>query len=112
MGKNKFFYDLKVLENKTLLPSTIKALLKKLEDYGYVSFEVKELAGTVEKSGDGYLFTARGSKQVYGLSASADLKKLVDGGKSALTLTGKVQQGDGKDAKPSIDVSEVKETAK
>ena len=112
MGKNKFFYDLKVQESKPLLPSTIKALLKKLEDYGYVSFEVKGLAGTVEKSGDGYVFTGRGSKQAYGLTPSAELKKLVEGGKTSITLTGKVLQEDGKDARPSIEVTEAKETAK
>ena len=112
MGKNKFFYDLKVLENKPLLPSTIKALLVKLEDYGFVGLEVKELAGTVEKAGDGYVFTARGSKQASGLKPTADLKKLVDGGKTAGTLTGMIAQGDEKGAKPSIEVAEAKETAK
>lgn len=99
-------------ESKPLLPSAIKALLKKLEDYGYVSFEVKGLAGTVEKSGDGYVFTGRGSKQAYGLTPSADLKKLIEAGKTSVTLTGKILQEDGKDARPVIEVSEAKETAK
>jgi len=112
MGKNKFFYELKVQENKPLLPSTIKALLVKLEDYGFVGLEVKDLAGTVEKSGDAYVFTARGSKQAYGLKPTGDLKKLVDGGRTAVTLAGLVVQGDEKGSKPSIEVSEAKETAK
>ena len=112
MGKNKFFYDLKVQEGKPLLPSTIKALLKKLEDYGYVSFDVTGLPGTVEKSGDQYTFAARGSKLQYALKPSEDLKKLVAGGKTSVTLSGRVLQGDEKGAKPSIEVTEAKETAK
>ena len=66
MGKNKFFYDLKVLEKKPLLPSHIKALLKKLDDYGFAGFEVSGLSGTAEKSGDKYVFTARGSNPLCG----------------------------------------------
>ena len=112
LGKNKFFYEMKILENKPLLPGQLRKVAKALEDYGYVSFEVKGLAGTVEKSGDGYVFTGRGSKQAYGLTPSAELKKLVEAGKTSVTLTGKILQEDGKDARPSIEVTEAKETAK
>jgi hypothetical protein len=100
-----------VLEKKPLLPSHIKALIKKLEDYGFAGFEVSGLSGTVEKAGEKLFLTARGSNQKYEVSASEELKKLVAAGKSGVILGGRIKQADEK-ATPILEVTEAKESAK
>ena len=111
LGRNKFFYELKILENKGLLPSQLRKVAKALEDYPYAGLEVQGLSGIVEKSGDSFTFTTRGSKQKYALKASDELKKLVASGKAGVTLSGTVTQKT--DADPlTLEVTEAKETAK
>jgi hypothetical protein len=110
-GRNKFFFEMKVLENKALLPARLRKVAKQLEDYPFAGLEVRGLAGTVEKSGEGYLFTARASDQKYQLKASDEVRKLFEGGKKSLTLAGLVTQKEDKDP-VTLEVTEAKETAK
>lgn len=112
--KSKYFYDVEVQEKKPLLPSRVQKMCKDLEDYDYIGLEIRAIAGTVEKKGDTYVLTARGSKQEYQLKAGEDLRKLVDGGKSALTLGGKVTEAKGADGKAvvTLEVATAKETPK
>lgn len=120
MGKNKFHYDLKIAEGKTLLPSHIQDMVKKLQDYSYRGFEITAISGKAEKKGDGYVFSARGSKQQYALKASDDLKKLVAAGKADVTLAGEVTEPDateaekknGKKPLPVLEVTEAKQASK
>jgi len=117
-GRDKFFYHLEVLETKALLPSTFQKAMKDLvakdpdADYPFMSLEI-EAAGTVAKEGEGYVFTARGSKQKYALKPSEGLKKLLAAGKIQLTVTGKVLEPAAKDGQkppPLIEVAEASET--
>ncbi len=105
MGQSKFFYEIKVKEAKTLLPSAILDMVKKLEDYAYVGMTITEISGTAEKSGADYVLVARGSNQKYVLKPTEALKKLVGEGKAKVTLAGKLSQE--KD-KVTIEVAEVK----
>lgn len=109
MGADKFHYDLQILENKTLTPSQVQALIKKLEDYSYRGFEITAITGTVEKGAGGYSFTARGSNQKYALKANDALAKLVDAGKTAVTLSGALSE---KDKALTLEVKAAKEAAK
>lgn len=111
LGRNKFFYEVRILENKSLLPAQLRKIEKALEDYPFVGLEVRDLAGTVEKSGEEYSFTARASKQKYALNASVLVKKFVAAGKSNLTVVGMVTQKTDKDPL-TLEVTEAKETAK
>ena len=111
LGRNKFFYDMKVLETRPLLPAQLKKIEKALEEYPFASLEVRGLAGTVEKAGEEYAFTARASKQKYALTPSDDLKKLVAAGRTSVTLGGRVTQKQEKDP-VTLEVTDAKETAK
>lgn len=111
IGKSKYFYDVKVLETKPLLPARLRKVAKELEEYPFVGMEVTDLAGTVAGSGDDYAFTARVSKQTYALKASDDLKKLVAAGKTSLTLSGRLSQKADKDP-VTLEVAAAKETPK
>ena len=106
MGQSKFYYDLKVKEAKTLLPSAVVEMCKKLEDYAYVGMTITSISGTAEKSGADYVFLARGSNQKYALKANDALKKLVGDGKAKVTIAGKVAQQ--KD-QLTLEVTEAKE---
>ena len=106
MGASKYFYDLTVKETKSVLPKAIQDLAKKLEDYEYVGLVITSISGVAEKSGEGYVFTARGSNQKYQLKANDALKKLVGDGKAKVTLAGKVAQE--KDV-VTLEVKEAKE---
>jgi hypothetical protein len=111
LGRNKFFYEMKILENKPLLPAQLRKVAKALEDYPYAGLEVQGLAGKVEKSGEEYTFTARASNQKYALKPTDEVKKLVGAGKAILTLAGTVTQK--ADTDPlTLEVKEAKETAK
>jgi hypothetical protein len=81
-------------------------------EYPFKSLEI-EAAGTVAREGDAFVFTARGSKQKFGLKASDDLKKLFSAGKTELTVAGKVEEPPAKGGQkplPVIEVSEARET--
>ena len=106
MGANKFLYDLKVKETKSLLPAAFVEVAKKLEDYPFAGMVITSISGTAEKSGADFVLTARGSNQKYALKANDALKKLVGDGKAKVTLAGKVAQD--KD-KVTIEVTEAKE---
>jgi hypothetical protein len=58
------------------------------EDYPYNSFEITSITGTVEKSGEKWTLVARGSKQKYELVPNDALKKLVEAGKTLVTVAG------------------------
>ena len=111
LGRNKFFYEMKILENKPLLPAQLRKVEKALEEYPFMGLEIRDLAGTIEKSGEAYSFTARASKQKYALKATDEVKKLVAGGKSNLTVAGAVTQKTDKDPL-TLEITEAKETAK
>ena len=82
----------------------ILALQKKnLGDYEFVELTVKGLAGAVEKG----VFTPRGSSQRFALKPGGAHEKLVAAGKTRLSVTGKVTQGEKGD--PEIEVSEAVE---
>jgi hypothetical protein len=119
---DKFHFSLTILENKSILPSTILKVVDKIrtdskgeEDFPLEGFEINSISGTVEKQGDAVIFVARGSKQKYALKLNGDLQKLMDAGKKQLTLAGMVteeKEKDGKKPLPLMEVSEAKETAK
>lgn len=96
------------------LPSQIHKAIP--DQYAFRSLSI-EAAGTVAKNGDGYEFTARGSGTKFDLEPNDDLKKLVEEGKTNLTLRGKVtepkeEDADGKKKPPFIKVTGAKETEK
>jgi hypothetical protein len=66
------------------------------------------ITGTVAKSGDAWTLTARGSNQKYELAPNDALKKLVESGKSLLTLAGKVSDDQGK---LRLEISDAKDPA-
>lgn len=107
-GRDKYFYELRVLESKALLPSQFDKFFKDVKkanpdaDYPYRGLEI-EAAGAIEKSGDGWLFTARGSKQKYALSSKDALKAA-----AGVTVSGKVTESPEKDGKKQLPVIEVK----
>jgi len=115
MYGDKFHFKLDVLENKTVLPSSILKVVDKIraeskgeEDFPLLSFEVA-IAGTV----DGVTFIARGSGQKFTLNPGEALKGLLAAGKKKLTLTGKVTEAKEKDGVkpfPVLEVAEAKET--
>ena len=114
--ESKFYYNLQISETKAILPSTIRKMLADLkasskgdDDFGYNSFELTSISGTVEKSGEAWKFTARGSNQKYDLVPNEALKKLVNGGKSQVTIAGKLGDDGGK---LTVEISDAKETPK
>ena len=109
-GKNGSFYNLTVLENKALLPSQISGALPTRSHYKEMTLSA--LAGTVEKSGEEYVLTARGSNRKYALKTNDVLKKCVSKGTSKVIVTGKVEERrdmEGRKLLPVIDVTEVQE---
>jgi hypothetical protein len=113
--ESKFYFNLTISENKSVVPDTIRKMLEALkkeskgdEDYPYNSFEITSITGKVEKSGDAWAFTARGSGQKYDLVSSEALKKLVAAGKTQATVAGKVTDEQGK---LRLEVSEAKDPA-
>jgi hypothetical protein len=101
--ESKFFFDLKISENATVLPETIRAMLEQLkkdtkgdDDYPYNSFEITSIVGTVEKSGESWSLVARGSRQKYELVPNEALKKLQSTGKSQVAVAGKLTDEKGR----------------
>ena len=95
--ESKFFFDLTIDENKSVLPDTIRKMLEDLkketkgeEDYPYNSMVITSITGTVEKAGGKWTLVARGSKQKYELVPNDALKKLVESGAVNVTVGGKV----------------------
>ena len=69
-------------------------------------------SGTVSRSGEDYVFTARGSGQEYTLKPSDDLRELVAAGKSKVSIGGGVVEPpavDGKKALPVLTVTDAEE---
>jgi len=111
VGKNRTYYDVTVLETKALLPSQIAAAIPKISRYKEMTFTA--LPGTVTKSGEEYILTARGSNQKYALKANDALRKLVGDGRSKVAVSGKVDEPrevEGRKPLPVIDVTEVRES--
>jgi hypothetical protein len=113
--ESKFYFNIAVAENKAVLPQTIRKMLEELkteskgdEDYPYNSMVITAITGKVEKSGDAWSFTARGSNQKFDLAPNDALKKLVESGKSQLTLAGKVSDEQGK---LRLEISDAKDPA-
>ncbi len=113
--ESKFYFNLAISENKALLPQTIRKMLEDLktetkgdEDYPYNSMVITAITGKVEKSGDAWTFTARGSNQKYDLAPTDALKKLVESGKSLLTVAGNVRDDQGK---LRLEISDAKDPA-
>jgi hypothetical protein len=113
--ESKFYFNIAVAENKAVLPQTIRKMLEELkteskgdEDYPYNSMVITAITGTVAKSGDAWAFTARGSNQKYDLAPNDALKKLVESGKSLVTLAGKVTDEQGK---LRLEISDAKDPA-
>lgn len=119
---DKFHFQIAVLENKSVLPSTIVKVMDKIraeskgeEDFPLEEFQISSISGTVEKQEGALVFTARGSNQKFALKPGGDLAKLVEAGKSKLTLAGVVteeKEKDGKKPLPLLAVTEAKETSK
>ena len=85
-----------------MLPETIRKMLEELkketkgeEDYPYNSMEITSITGTVEKAGENWTLVARGSKQKYALAPNDELKKLVESGKTQVTVAGKLNDEQG-----------------
>ena len=113
--ESKFFFNLEVSEEKSVLPEMIRAMLAQLkketrgdEDYPYNSFEITSIVGTVGKSGETWSLVARGSKQKYELVPNDALKALVAAGKSLVALAGKLTDEKGR---LLLEVTEAKESA-
>lgn len=113
--ESKFYFNIAVAEGKSVVPQTIRKMLEELktetkgdEDYPYNSMVLTAITGTVGKSGDAWTFTARGSNQKYELSPNEAMKKLVESGKSLLTLAGKVTDEQGK---LRLEISDAKDPA-
>jgi len=100
----------KVLENKSLMPSKIA---KALADHKYTLEGVTiEVAGVVEKSGDGFVFVARASGQRYVLKLGDVEGATLVADKARLTIAGGLTEApekDGKKPPPVIEVSSAKE---
>ena len=119
---DKFHFQVAVLENKSVLPSTVLKVMDKIradskgeEDFPLEEFQISSISGTVSKEGADLVFTARGSNQKFVLKPTDGLKKLVDAGKTKLTLAGLVteeKEKDGKKPLPVLAVGEAKETTK
>ena len=80
-----------------MLPETVRKMLEELkketkgeEDYPYNSMVITSITGTVEKAGEQWTLVARGSKQKYVLVPNDALKKLVESGKTQVTVAGKL----------------------
>ena len=93
--ESKFYFNLRISEDKTVLPQQIRDMLAQLkketrgdEDYPYNSFEITSIAGTLERSGTTWSLVARGSKQKYELASNNRLKKLVEAGAKEVTVAG------------------------
>ena len=100
--ESKFYFNLQVSEDKSVLPETVRKMLADLkkasngdEDYGYNSMEITSLTGTVEKAGGKWSLTARGSGRKYDLLPNDALKKLVESGTSTVTVAGKATDEQG-----------------
>jgi len=113
--ESKFFFNLSIAESKAVLPQTIRTMLEELkketkgdEDYPYNSMVLTAITGKVEKAGDAWTFTARGSNQKYDLVANDAVRKLLESGKSLLTLAGKVSDEQGK---LRLEISDAKDPA-
>jgi hypothetical protein len=65
------------------------------EDYPYNSMVMTSITGTVEKSGEKWSFTARGSGQKFDLVPNEELTKLAAAGKTLVTVAGKVSDEQG-----------------
>jgi hypothetical protein len=119
---DKFHFLLSIREDKSVLPASILQVVDKIrteskgeEDFPLESFEINSISGTVEKQGDTILFVARGSKQKYALKPNAELRKLLESGKTLLTIAGAVteeKEKDGKKPLPLIEVGDAKDTPK
>ena len=113
--ESKFYFNIAVAENKAVLPQSIRKMLEELkteskgdEDYPYNSMVITAITGTVARSGDAWTFTARGSNQKYDLVPNDAVKKMVESGKSLLTLAGKVTDEQGK---LRLEISDAKDPA-
>jgi hypothetical protein len=111
--ESKFYFNLTISEGKSVLPQAIRKMLEDLkketkgdDDYPYNSMVITSITGKVEKSGEAWSFTARGSGQKYGLVPNDALKKLVDAGKSTITVAGKVTD---ENEKLILEISDAKE---
>ena len=112
--ESKFFFNLTISEDKIVLPATIRKMLDELkketkgdEDYPYNSMVMTAITGKVEKAGEKWTFTARGSGQKFELVPNDDLKKMVDAGKTLVTVAGNVTDEKGL----RLEVSSVKDPA-
>lgn len=110
--ESKFYFNLRFSEERSIVPATIRRMLEELkkeskgeEDYPFNSFEFTAITGTVAHAGEAWTFTARGSGEKFDLVPSAGLKKLVEEGKSPLTISGKVTDGEGR---LKIEISDAK----
>jgi len=113
--ESKFYFNIAVAEGKSVVPQTIRTMREELkketkgdEDYPYNSMVLTAITGKVEKAGDAWTFTARGSNQKYELSPNEAMKKLFESGKSLLTLAGKVTDEQGK---LRLEISDAKDPA-
>jgi len=113
--ESKFYFNLTISENKTVLPQAVRKMLEDLktetkgdDDYPYNSMVITSITGKVEKSGETWSFIARGSGQKFVLVPNDALKKMVDAGKSQVTLAGKVTD---EDSKLRFEISDAKDPA-
>lgn len=115
MGYSKFYYDLTVRQKTVIMPSDIKKALKGITDKDpFAVYPYRALIfigpGAVEKKGEAYVFTAKGSNQAYTL----DFEKPPESLSGAVTLTGFVSEPEAKEGeakpRPVIEVEEIEKT--
>lgn len=104
MSGKKTVYVVEVVESKSYLPGQIDAALP--EKFSFQGLSI-EAAGDVTADKTGFIFNARGSGQKYSLTVNEELKKLLEAGKTAVTLSGKVTEPEEKDGKKPLPVIEV-----
>ena len=113
--ESKHFFDLTISESASVLPETIRAMVEQLkkdtqgdDNYPFNSFQITSIVGTVERSGEAWSLTARGSKQKYELAPNDALKKLLAAGKSRITVAGKLTDEKGR---LRLEITEARESA-
>lgn len=119
---DQFHFQIAVLEKTSILPSTVVGAMDKIrveskgeEDFPLEEFSISTISGTVSEEAGLLIFSARGSGQKFILKPESDVRKLIDAGKTQLTLAGSVteeKEKDGKKPLPVLKVTEAKATLK
>jgi hypothetical protein len=110
LSKGRSLFEVKVLENKAPLPSQISKAIPK--PFAFRGMTVTALSGTIQKSGEDFVFTARGSNRRFALEADEAIKKRLREVASTVVVSGRVVESpaqDGQTPLPTLQVTELRE---